>query len=317
MIMIKKLHLFKFVAFAPLFCFSNLINSKTIDTLAFQDFEVVPQSPTWNYTGTPSAFLSGITTGSQAPAGVEMGINNSRAWHISSATNPVDFNNQIIPSGYDSIRVTFRLAAMNLNNSAGGPDYADYVLVSYSTDNGSTFVNRIRVRGATNDNSHWPYHATRTAKAYYLPATEALFHPSLGGLQLSAGVSTVELVFPGSISQLSLKITPRASSISDSWFIDNLLLVGESTSSVGIEENDVESFISVYPNPTKGLFNLSLGQVSDNATVVVYDMLGKEVINQQLKSQSTLIDLTGNDKGIYFVKILNGDQIITKRIVKQ
>lgn len=211
-------------------CFSSFAQTgSNIDTLAFQDFEITPSSPTWTYTGTPNDFQSGVSAANATPANSPLGIGNSRAWHLRqvSSGNPVTFDNQTIPSGYDSIRVNFRLAAMNLNGSSGGPDNLDYVLVAYSLDNGVTFTNRIRVRGATANNCSWAYSATAVANAYYLPGNEVLFQPTTSGLQTTDGYSTVELVFPGSISQLSVRLTPRSSSSSDSWLIDNLVLTGQ------------------------------------------------------------------------------------------
>lgn len=227
--MIKTLPYFKLVVIVFFSCFSSLIYGQTIDTLAIQDFELTPQTPTWNYTGTPNAFLSGTSSATATPANSPIGIGSSRAWHLESVSggNPVEFNNQIIPTGYDSVRVTFRVAAMNLTGTTGGPDHLDYVLLSYSTDSGNTFTDRIRVRGAINNNCSWPYTAAKTAKAYYLPATEVMFQPTNSGLQVADGYSTVELVFPGSINQISVRITPRSSTTSDDWLIDNLVLTGE------------------------------------------------------------------------------------------
>lgn len=209
--------------------FGGSVSAQQQDTLAYQDFEVVPQAPVWTYTGTPNDFQSGTSSASATPANSPLGINNSRAWHLRqvSGGNPVVFANTTIPAGYDSVRIRFRLAGMNLNGTSGGPDHLDYVLVAYSIDGGNTFVNRLRVRGAVSNNCSWPYSAASTAKNYYLPGSEQVFQPQNSGLQLQAGLGTVEIVFPGSITQLMVRITPRSSSSSDSWLIDNLALIGD------------------------------------------------------------------------------------------
>ena len=124
-----------------------------IDTLAIQDFEITPATPTWNFTG-PVVYNSGTSSASAAPPNSPIGINSSRAWETTSVSGGLilDFDNITIPLGYDSVRVNFRLAAMNLNGSTGGPDNLDYVLVEYSIDGGNTFVSRLRIRGATANN---------------------------------------------------------------------------------------------------------------------------------------------------------------------
>lgn len=199
--------------------------------LAIQDFEVTPSGPVWTYTGAPSNFVSGDSGSGGAPANSPVGIGGSRAWETNSVSggNPVTFDNLTLPSGYSSFTATFRLAGMNLAGSSGGPDNLDYVLTSYSLDGGTTWVNRVRVRGAVADNSFWGYDATGVASVNYLPETEELFQPLTSGLQTTLGFSTVSIEFPGSITQLSLRITPRSSSSSDSWLIDNVTLLGEPT----------------------------------------------------------------------------------------
>lgn len=204
--------------------------AQQIDTLAFQDFEVVPTTshPVWNFTG-PVVYNSGNSAANAAPPNSPLGINSSRAWETTSNSGGLilNFTNTTIPAGYDSVRVRFRLAAMDLAAGSGGPDDLDYVLVAVSTDGGTTVYNRMRIRGATTNNSVWPYSATGYAKVAHLPATEAVFQPTTSGLQTTFGYSTCEIVFPGTVSQVQLRITGRSSSSSDTWLVDNLVLVGE------------------------------------------------------------------------------------------
>lgn len=199
-----------------------------VDTLAIQDFELVPQSPTWTFTG-PVIYNSGFSTGSAAPPNSPIGIGGSRAWETTtnSAGLVLNFANTTIPSGYDSVRVHFNLAAMNLLGTTGGPDDLDYVLVAYSTDGGTTFVNRLRIRGAIANNSFWPYSATGVAKVFYTPASESVFQPTTTGLQTTLGYSNCEIVFPGTVTQVAMRLTGRSSSSTDTWLIDNLLITGE------------------------------------------------------------------------------------------
>lgn len=212
-----------------------------IDTLAIQDFEITPATPTWNFTG-PVVYNSGTSSASAAPPNSPIGINSSRAWETTSVSGGLilDFDNITIPSGYDSVRVNFRLAAMNLNGSTGGPDNLDYVLVEYSIDGGNTFVSRLRIRGATANDSFWGYDATGIAKVNYLPASETMFQPTNSGLQTTEGYSICEIAFPGSITQVQIRITGRSSSSSDTWLVDNLILTGENSCSPvtsGVNEN--------------------------------------------------------------------------------
>lgn len=205
------------------------LNAATI--LAIQDFEVAPSGPVWNYTGTPAAFSSGFSSATATPANSPLGIGGSQAWNVTTVPggNPLTFENLALPSGYDGFVATFRLAAMSLIGSPGGPDNFDFVLTEYSIDGGATWVPRVRVRGALTNDSSWAYDATGIASVSYLPGSEALFQPLTSGLQTTLGYSTVEILFPGSITQISLRITPRSSSSNDTWLIDNVSLLGNSS----------------------------------------------------------------------------------------
>lgn len=200
------------------------------DTLLIQDFETTPATPTWTYTGTPNDFQSGYSSSTSAtPTSSPLGIGGSRAWHVVSVSggNPLEFANASLPSGYDSFSIVFRVAAMNLSYSGGGgPDNLDYVLVELSTNNGSTYYSRLRVRGSTANNSTWAYSATGLAEAYYTPMSEVTFQPTTSGPQTTYGYSTVKINIPNTESQIKVRITPRSSSSSDSWLVDNLVLLG-------------------------------------------------------------------------------------------
>lgn len=200
-----------------------------VDTLAIQDFEVTPAAPAWNFTG-PVVYRSGVSTANNAPPNSPIGINGSRAWETTTNSSglTLDFDNITIPQNvYDSVRVSFRLAAMNLNGTGGGPDNLEYVNFAYSLDNGNTYTTRIRIQGAAANNSVWPYDAQGVAKAYYLPASQVMFQPAGTGLRLTDGLGYVELTLPGTVAQVKIRITARSSSSSDTWMIDNLVLSGE------------------------------------------------------------------------------------------
>ncbi|MBK7426238.1 MAG: T9SS type A sorting domain-containing protein [Saprospiraceae bacterium] len=200
----------------------------TRDTLAIQDFELTPALPTWSFTG-PVIYNSGFSGANAAPDNSPIGISGSRAWETTSNSGglALEFDNINIPAGYDSVRVQFRLAAMNLNSTGGGPDNLDYVLTQVSLDNGTTYYSRLRIRGAVADNSYWAYDATGVAKVYYQPQTEVMFQPINTGLATDLGYSTCEILFPGNVSQVKIKITGRSSSSTDTWMIDNVLIAGE------------------------------------------------------------------------------------------
>lgn len=85
-----------------------------------------------------------------------------------------------------------------------------------------------------------------------------------------------------------------------------------------IEENVLENSISVYPNPTNNQVNIAIHNQVKVTSIIVYDMLGKEIINTK-NINTNVVTLTSSNwnKGIYLIKISDekGYNII-KKIIK-
>lgn len=77
-------------------------------------------------------------------------------------------------------------------------------------------------------------------------------------------------------------------------------------------EEQGNSLTKVYPNPSNGTFNLSLGE--GQWDVEVYDLTGRKVYENRLDGQSA-IDLSSCQKGIYFLKAKNESEEITSKLV--
>ena len=79
--------------------------------------------------------------------------------------------------------------------------------------------------------------------------------------------------------------------------------------------------ISVYPNPTSGSFTLDLigfDEETPAITVEVLGNLGERIELIELNGLTSLqFDLNFRPAGIYFVRILNGNEITLKKIIKQ
>lgn len=78
----------------------------------------------------------------------------------------------------------------------------------------------------------------------------------------------------------------------------------------------------VYPNPSNGLFELELNNLPAQAVKVsVYDLMGKQLFARDLNVQSTVyktgLDLQHIAKGVYFLKVMAGEQVSTLRITIQ
>lgn len=87
---------------------------------------------------------------------------------------------------------------------------------------------------------------------------------------------------------------------------------------ISVEEYKILEGITVYPNPTKELLTLDLGtNYLKNASVKVFDLLGKTIFNQKVSSNKTTINLNGLNQGVYLVKFTNDLGSKVFKVVKE
>ncbi len=82
-----------------------------------------------------------------------------------------------------------------------------------------------------------------------------------------------------------------------------------------------ENSITVYPNTTKGIFNIELQKSLENFVVEIYSISGQSLKNYHFKDQDQLndytFDVTGISKGTYFVKIYDiNNNYVSKLVVE-
>ncbi|MEO8148497.1 MAG: T9SS type A sorting domain-containing protein, partial [Bacteroidia bacterium] len=74
----------------------------------------------------------------------------------------------------------------------------------------------------------------------------------------------------------------------------------------------------IYPNPSKGVFNLSsVTKAGKNYTVSVFDVVGNTVKKFDWNGNRTIIDLSNSPKGVYVVKISNDKETEVKKLIVQ
>ncbi len=91
----------------------------------------------------------------------------------------------------------------------------------------------------------------------------------------------------------------------------SIVTVDVSTSIIGYNR----WIFQMSPNPTSGLFLIRMENVSDHGTVQVHDVLGREVVTDQVKSASHQLDLSDQPKGFYLVTLQTDRGISTQRLV--
>jgi hypothetical protein len=87
---------------------------------------------------------------------------------------------------------------------------------------------------------------------------------------------------------------------------------------LGVEDYTTLNDITVYPNPSKGIFTIAKNDLIPVNKISIYDMNAKllKVISTEITDQNNTIDLTELSKGMYFMEIANdADQVVKKIII--
>jgi hypothetical protein len=83
---------------------------------------------------------------------------------------------------------------------------------------------------------------------------------------------------------------------------------------LSIDDVTTDSKFTIFPNPTKGNWNLSSN--NNINTVVVYDILGKQVLSLKPYSNEVVLDASSLRTGIYIAKIEGDNGYKTIKLVK-
>ena len=85
---------------------------------------------------------------------------------------------------------------------------------------------------------------------------------------------------------------------------------------LGVNNNSMKlSGLKVYPNPVKDRLNLSASK--EIKGIIVYNLLGQEVLRETLNSSNSSVDISKLKTGIYMIKVKIEDAEETFKIVKE
>lgn len=83
----------------------------------------------------------------------------------------------------------------------------------------------------------------------------------------------------------------------------------------GILNNGISDFV-VSPNPTSDVCCITFAEGQNFREVRLYDAYGKWVETFSVEGRTKQIDLGGLDAGIYFIQVIDNEQILIKKVIK-
>ena len=82
-------------------------------------------------------------------------------------------------------------------------------------------------------------------------------------------------------------------------------------------DEEVAEGISIYPNPTNGMFTVGFGSIEGKVTCQIVNARGSVIETREVNASdnSEVIFNTNVAAGVYFVRIISGDSVWTERVV--
>ncbi|MBI9067077.1 MAG: T9SS type A sorting domain-containing protein [Salinivirgaceae bacterium] len=91
------------------------------------------------------------------------------------------------------------------------------------------------------------------------------------------------------------------------------IIITENPNSITLNE---KASFSVFPNPTNDIVTINLNGITNNITeLTVYDVSGKKLNVLNISKANNSIDLNEYPKGVYFLKIVANNEILTQKIL--
>ncbi|MCH2229326.1 MAG: T9SS type A sorting domain-containing protein [Crocinitomicaceae bacterium] len=199
---------------------------------------------------------------------------------------------------------------LNANSVAGGEIYGSIkdTTTFWANDMTSLFNTAPVVLTAADISAGYvdalfPAVATLNPGVYYAAAE----------LYSNAGASHIRIADDETVDQpfdASAIYIPGDQSYTNGTAIGIRLLTGNGV--IGLDENTLEG-VSVYPNPSEGMLNISNENNTTN-TITVYNMVGKVVLSRTANA-STTINLAAQGTGVYMVEVANENGSFVERVV--
>ena len=117
--------------------------------------------------------------------------------------------------------------------------------------------------------------------------------------------------------------TAKIAGCCNSYSMSNLKNAVDNLTACGIldspDEQQDEHTVRITPNPNSGILTIDLDrQLKDQVNVAFFNSVGQKISSKesQLNNSSVQFDITEYPKGIYFVRIESGSDIITRKLIK-
>jgi hypothetical protein len=97
-------------------------------------------------------------------------------------------------------------------------------------------------------------------------------------------------------------------------------IISECNPNIATSINNVEekeNTFYIYPNPFNNQFTINYKLENNSALLEVYNIIGEKIKSKTITKNSTIVDLSNQTNGFYFVTVTDGTNRVSKKVVKQ
>ncbi len=98
------------------------------------------------------------------------------------------------------------------------------------------------------------------------------------------------------------------------YYLDDVSVID--CTDVGVDENNKEDMVEVYPNPATNQLTIKTAQFKEKE-IRITDVLGNLIQQSMLNSHQSTIDISNLAKGIYFIELQTEKGILRRKFVKE
>ncbi len=131
-------------------------------------------------------------------------------------------------------------------------------------------------------------------------------------VSVDVDITSIGGMVGGNLTRSDIAQIHITSNLPNAWY-DNLYL-HKNTTTLGIENNELIDF-NTYPNPTQESWTVKT-KSEIMSSIIVYDILGKQVISLSPNSIETTIDGTSLKTGLYFAQIKTESGLSNIKLIK-
>jgi hypothetical protein len=211
------------IVFTP--CSNNVVQ-----TLAIQDFEITPATPTYGYTHTTDGTVNiagGTFDNGSGPRNAFIGARSFQFAGIgtSGTETTVITMSSLDVSQYNNINLSLKVGAFRTGTTQG-LDVNEFVQVETSIDGGTNWSTEAVLRAYSN--SRWDFNATGVFNAYYTGTNNgATIDTRNGNAELANGIATYYVRNLPSVSNLLIRLTLTVDRSDEIWAIDDIKIEGQ------------------------------------------------------------------------------------------